>query len=104
MTKYHPGDKVTVKATVRHNCMSGRLLGVEFIGEGNIDNVTVVIPVDQIVSHEKVPLRIGDYIKSKVSTQSNKYKILALHKNTAWIIGAGEEQAHTVYLENFERV
>lgn len=104
MSKYHPGDKVTVKAIVRHNCLSPNFLGVVICEEDDEPRQTTTIPVSAIVSHEKVPLRVGDYIKSKISIKSCKYKILALHKNTAWVIGDKEEEAHTVYISNFERV
>lgn len=62
------------------------------------------VPVTAILKHVPRELQVGDYIKSKISIQSCKYKILALHKNTAWVIGDKEEEAHTVYISNFERV
>lgn len=106
MTYYKKGDIIHVQMTVGIDGVSGSCGGLhvwaayEPSKPSNCHNV----PVTAIVKHMPRELQVGDYIKSKISIKSCKYKVLALHKNTAWVIGDKEEEAHTIYLANFERV
>ena len=105
MTKYHPGDKVTVKAIVRHNCLCPDLLGVVI---GDVDNArqTIVINVDEIVSHE-APLRVGDRVKFVDKRSIATYEVLSLYKDAAWIVNINSglnEPPFTLPASDLERV
>lgn len=106
MTKYHPGDKLTVRATVRHNCMSPDLLGI-VIGDDDVLRQTTTIPVSAIVSHEKVPLRKGDKVKFTDNRSLSAYEVLSIYKDAVWIVDVTNglnEPPFTVSTFNLERV
>ena len=89
MIKYHPGDKLTVRATVRHNCMSPDLLGI-VIGDDDVLRQTTTIPVSAIITHEKVPLRKGDIVKVRKEEYNafkngGSYTVLEVYGDYAWI-------------------
>ena len=106
MTKYHPGDKVTVKAIVRHNCLCPDLLGVVI---GDVDNArqTIVINVDEIVSHE-APLRVGDKVKIAFPNGSHlhsdlEFTVICICDGHAWIKN-GNSSPITFSVDKLERV
>jgi hypothetical protein len=103
MTKYHPGDKVTVRATVAYNCMSPKLVGVSFRDNDDYKGITVVVSTSDIVSHEKVPLRQGDKVKSVDGIDRTEYTVLEVYEDYAWVKSENSSPM-TFCLHNLERV
>jgi len=103
MTKYHPGDKITVRATVAYNCMSPRVIGVKFDMDDDFNGATYVVSTNSIVSHEKVPLRKGDKVKFANNDEiPHIFEVLGISGKYAWI--TRDEIPFTVLLNKLERV
>ncbi len=108
MSKYHPGDKVTVRAIVRHNCLSPNFLGVVICEEDDEPRQTTTIPVSAIVSHEKVPLRKGDKVKMAFPNGSHlhsdlEFTVICICDGHAWIKN-GNSSPITFSVDKLERV
>ncbi len=104
MTKYHPGDKITVRATVAYNCMSPKVIGVKFDMDDDFNGANYVVSTNSIVSHEKVPLRKGDKVKVNDDTNFEKtFTILEVYDDYAWV-KSEHSSPMTMCLHNLERV
>ncbi len=108
MTKYLPGDQVTVRATVAYNCMSPKCIGVRFETDDERVSSPVVIHTTAILSHTKVPIRKGD--KVRIHTESFMYNgehtfyVVEVTGKYAWIKQDGEAIPMTVDVKHLERI